>query len=321
MGVIHKKRRIGIIGVGHVGMHVASMLITHQVCEELILIEQNAQILKGQMLDLQDSVVFQNSRCEVVAGNYEDLRTADILVISVGATIFDENRLEELEESKAIIDEIAPQIEASRFCGIVISITNPCDLIAYYLNQRISATVIGSGTILDSARYQSRIATVLQLHTNSIEATCIGEHGDSQVLLWSRVRIGGKLLSEIEKENPETLKKLNQKKIEQSTIFAGWEIAAAKGSTEFGIGAAVAELARCILKDEKKVVPCSVMLQGEYGINDVYASVPCTIGENGVEKIWQISLSKKEEEAFQNSCKLLKKYIVEKELSCRGKEN
>lgn len=309
MSSVNKKRKVGIIGVGHVGSHVASMLITRQLCDELILIDKDISKQKGQALDLADTSAYMESRCKIIAGGYDDLGDADILIISVGGKLFDENRLEELGESMEIIDEIAPEIEKSGFKGIVISITNPCDLVAYYLNKKISATVIGSGTILDSARFRNRLANTLDIDCKSIEALCLGEHGDSQVLVWSQVRIGVKALDEVLLENPAWKKALDKKEVEKSTVFAGWEIASAKGSTEFGIGIGASELVKCIFRDEHTILPCSTFLQGEYGEKDVYVSVPCTIGAKGVEKIWEIKLNEEEQKAFHKSCHLLKSYI------------
>lgn len=318
MSSVNKKRKVGIIGVGHVGSHVASMLITRQLCEELILIDNDIAKQKGQALDLADTSAYLESRCKIIAGGYDDIKDADILIISVGGKFFDENRLEELDESLEIIDEIAPQIEKSGFHGIVISITNPCDLVAYYLSKKISATVIGSGTVLDSARFRKRLANIFNMDCKSVEAWCLGEHGDSQVLVWSQVRIGSKALDKILQENLDWEKAFDKKEVEKSTVFAGWEIAGAKGSTEFGIGIGASELVKCIYHDEHMILPCSTLLQGEYGEQDVYASVPCMIGAKGVEKIWEIKLNEEEQKAFHQSCHVLKDYIAKK---IKGKRN
>lgn len=312
MNGVNKKRKVGIIGVGHVGSHVASMLVTRQLCEELILIDNDMAKQKGQALDLADTAAYLGGRCKIIAGDYKDIKDTDILIISVGGKFFDENRLEELDESMEIIDEIAPQIEKSGFHGIVISITNPCDLVAYYLSKKISATVIGSGTVLDSARFRKRIANIFDMDCKSVEAWCLGEHGDSQVLVWSQVRIGAEFLDKILLENPNWKKIFDKKEIEKSTVFAGWEIAGSKGSTEFGIGMGASELVKCIFQDKHMILPCSTLLSGEYGENDVYVSVPCTIGAKGVEKIWEIKLNENEQKSFHQSCNLLKDYIARK---------
>lgn len=303
MAPINKKRKIGIIGVGHVGSHVASMILTRGLCEELILIDCDTKKLKGHTIDLMDTAAYQQKSCKIKNGEYKELADVDILVVSVGGKFFDENRLEELDDSMKLIDEIAPKIENSGFQGIAIVITNPCDLVAYYLSRKISATVIGSGTALDSARFRRRIADDLNVDVKSVEGFCIGEHGDSQVPVWSSVRVGGIVPDKTQ---------LDYKRIEKSTIYAGWEIADAKGSTEFGIGMAASELIRCIFFDEKRILPCSTYLNGEYNEQGLYTSVPCIVGAKGVEEILEVELSEEEQESFHQSCKLLTGYIKKK---------
>lgn len=307
-----KPRKIGIIGIGHVGSHVANMLISNSLCDELVIIDSEIRKAKAQVIDLQDTMAYQESGCRIYLGTYKDLGDADIIIVSVGGKFFDENRLEELSDSMEIIDEIAPKIEASGFSGIVLSITNPCDLIAYYLNEKLSATVIGTGTALDSARFRIRIAMAMNVDVKSVQAFCIGEHGDSQVPVWSQVQIGGNKLDTIIQNGQLSVENFDKKRIEKSTIFAGWEIADAKGSTEFGIGMATAEIVKAIYTDANKVLPCSVMLQGEYGEEGLYTSVPCIIGRKGVVKVWELPLSDTELQAFHQSCQLLKSYMKKK---------
>lgn len=307
----NKRTKIGIVGCGHVGSHVASMLLLRGICQEIVMIDTDDNVRKGHTIDLMDTAAYRENDCKIQEGDYTDIKDADILIISVAGKYFEEDRLQELGDSIQIIDKIAPKIEKSGFAGVVIVITNPCDLVAYYLNQKISATVIGSGTILDSARFRVRIARELNVDSASVQGWCFGEHGDSQVPIWSQVRINGmdlgKVLYELGRQES-----FPYQKIEQSTIFAGWEIASAKGSTEFGIGMAASELIKSILTDANTVLPCSTLLDGEYGERDVYASVLCTIGAGGVKKIWEVPVTEKEQKALHHSCKVLKSYIREK---------
>lgn len=301
-----KKRKVGILGVGHVGSHVASMLCTRNLCNEIVLMDKDTDKLKGQTIDLADTCAYQSGACWIHTGGYEDLRDADILVISVGSKIFKESRLEELSEALEIADEIAPKIEASGFHGIVVSITNPCDIIAYHLSRKLSVPVIGSGTMLDSARFRCRIAAALSVDPRSVQAWCFGEHGDSQVPVWSQVRINGAALDDFLKAKPEIDKETMKAKITKSTVFAGWEIASVKGCTEFGVGMAVSELVKCILEDARAVLPCSVPLNGAYGETDVYASILCCVGKDGAKPLEGIPLSPEEEAAFHESCRIMR---------------
>ena len=297
---------MGIIGVGHVGSHVASMLCTRNLCNEIVLIDQDADKLKGQAIDLADTCAYQSGTCRIHQGNYEELKDADILVISVGGKLFKKNRLEELEEALGIADDIAPKIQASGFHGIVISVTNPCDLVAYHLSRKLIVPVIGSGTILDSARFRCRIAAALSVDPHSVQAWCFGEHGDSQVPVWSQVHINGLALEDFLQTHPETDWEATKAKITKSTVFAGWEIASGKGSTEFGVGMAVSELVKCIFEDARAILPCSVPLNGAYGERDVYASILCCVGKEGAKPLDGIPLSKEEEAAFHESCRVMR---------------
>lgn len=303
--------KVGIIGAGHVGTHVASMLLTRNICNEIVLIDIDQDKAKGQATDLADIAAYQNSLCKVYAGDYDQIADASYLVVSVGGKLFDENRLEEWTETKKIVDEIAPEIQKSGFKGIVVSITNPCDLVSYYLNSKIDAKVIGSGTMLDSARFRRRLADELNVNVNSVQAWCMGEHGDSQVLVWSKVYINGIFLEEyIGNMNGIDLSQI-KKSVIKSTVYAGWEIASAKGSTEFGIGMAASELIRNIEEDSGMIIPCSVLLNGEYDQKDIYASVVCYVDSNGAKPLNNIVLAQDELKAFTDSCNIMRKYLFE----------
>lgn len=302
-------RKVAIIGIGHVGSHVASSIITQGVCNELIIIDKDIKKALSHGEDLADTMAYMPKRVKVKVGGYEDIEDADIIVISASGPIFKEDRLEELEGTIEVMDEIIPFIKGSGFKGIIVSISNPCDIIAYYLHKKTGLNVIGTGTVLDSGRLRARLGRQLNLEPKSIEAYCLGEHGDSQMVPWTSAFINGKPLLELMKEKPETYGRLKLENIALDTMKAGWNIVVGKGSTEFGIGAAATEVIKAILEDERKVLPCSTMLKGEYSETNVYASVPCIIGKNGVEEIIELNLTEKEQEEFHNSCELMKERI------------
>ncbi|MFL0167537.1 L-lactate dehydrogenase [Candidatus Clostridium helianthi] len=307
--MIIKTKKIGIIGIGHVGSHVASSIITQGVCDELVLIDIDKKKSESHAQDLSDTIVYMPHRVNVISGTYKDIIDADILVISASKPIFKEDRLEELENNIEVIDEIVPHIKESGFSGIILSISNPCDIIAYYVKKQTGLNVIGTGTALDSARLRCEISRRTGLDSKSIQAYCLGEHGDSQMVPWSTVTVNGKPLLELMKEKSETYGKINLKEIAFKTMKAGWSILLGKGSTEFGIGATTTEIIKAIFHNEKKVLPCSAMLNGSYGQADIYASVPCVIGKNGVEEIIEIHLTKEEQDDFVNSCSVIKRNI------------
>ena len=268
-----KTTKIGIIGAGHVGSHVASSLMTQGLCDEIVLLDTDEGKARRHADDIADSVAYMPLPAKIYAGGYEALADADIVVLSACSTIFEQDRLLELDATVKVIAEIAPQLTASGFSGIVVSISNPCDVIAQYFARITGLNVVGTGTALDSARLRRRLAAMLGVSPHSVCAYELGEHG-----AW------------------------------RSTVAAGWDIVQGKGCTEFGIGAAAAAVIKAILHDEKAVLPCSTLLDGPYGQHGVYASVPCILGAAGVEEVIELTLSRGEAEGFAKSCAIIREH-------------
>ena len=169
-----------------------------------------------------------------------------------------------------------------------------------------SNQIFSTSTTLDSARLRRALADKTGIDQKSIYAYALGEHGESQMVPWSTVSIAGKPLFELMKEEPETFGSLNLKEIADAGKAGGWIILGGKGSTEFGIGATIAEVTRAIFGDENRVLPVSVLLNGEYGQTDVYASVPAVLNRNGIAGIVELSLNEEEKEQFAASCKTMR---------------
>ncbi|MFI3226930.1 MAG: hypothetical protein R3Y09_05885 [Clostridia bacterium] len=292
--------KVAIIGVGHVGSHVAQSLLNLDICRELVLIDINERKALSHAIDLGDMSPYLATDCDVYMGDYCDLDDADIVIISACSLIFDEDRLRELKGTLTVMDDIVEKLSTTKFNGIILSISNPCDLIAQYVQKKTGLNVIGTGTMLDSARMKTRLARALNISSKSVNGYVLGEHGDSQTVPKSLITIGSLSLDMYLKNFPEV--ECNITDIAENTCEAGWDIVMGKGSTEFGIGAATAFLAKAILNDEKKVLPCSSFME-KYG---VYASYPCLIGKNGVEKQLSLDLAPDELSAFENSCNVLK---------------
>lgn len=302
-------RKVGIIGVGRVGSHVASALICRSICDEIVLIDTDFHKVASHAQDLNDSTVFANHRMQVSVGTYADLADADILVISACGEIFDENRLNELAGNISVMDSIIDEINAINYQGIIVSISNPCDVIACYISNKTNCQVIGTGTLLDSARLMAALSRETSISAKNIQAYCLGEHGDSQVLAFSAISLMGKPLSQLMTEQPEKFGALDFSKITDEVVKAGWQMVQGKGATEFGIGHAAAELIKTILHNEQRILPCSVRLKGEYGQHDIYASIPCVIAANGLEYTVPLHLSPSEEAAFIASCDEMRRYL------------
>lgn len=295
-------KKITIIGAGHVGSHVASSLYIGNVCNEIALIDIDEKKALAHAIDLQDMAPYIENDGDVYIGDYSDLDNSDVIVISTCSGFCSEDRLEELERTKETIDEIIPHILKSKFDGIIVSISNPCDLIAQYMKEKTGKNVIGTGTMLDSARYRVRLAKMLNISPKSVNGYMLGEHGNSQFSAFSLTSINGISLNDYLKINNI---EINHDELEENSAMAGWDIVIGKGCTEFGIGSATAYLIKAILNDECKVLSCSTYVE-EKG---VYTSVPCIIGKEGVKSRLQIKLSSSEQEKFDKSCDVLKENL------------
>ena len=268
-------RKVGIIGVGHVGAHVAFSLVTQGIVDELILVDINKQKAISERQDLLDAATYLPHRINVTAGEYEDLADCDIIVNSVGKINESRDRLAELQESVDAVNSYIERVMDAGFNGIIINITNPCDIIANHF-QKITGLpqnqVFGTGTGLDSSRFRNVMAECTGIDHKSIVGYSLGEHGDSQMIPWSAVNLGGKPLSELEKERPETFGSLDKKDITYRTIKGGWFTYEGKKCTEFGIASTAARLIKGIYHDEKFVTTASTLLEGQYGDCLLYTS-------------------------------------------------
>ena len=308
-----KLRKVGIIGVGHVGAHVAFSLVTQGIVDELVLVDINKQKAISERQDLLDAATYLPHRINVIAGEYEDLADCDIIVNSVGKIDESRDRLAELQQSIDMVNTYIKRIMDAGFNGIIINITNPCDIIAYHI-YKVSGLpknqVFGTGTGLDSSRFRNVMAECTGIDHKSIIGYSLGEHGDSQMIPWSVVNLGGKSLSELEKERPDTFGKLDKKDITYRTIKGGWFTYEGKKCTEFGIASTAARLINGIYHDEKFVTTASTLLEGEYGEKDLFISIPVVIGKDGVEDKYELNLTEKELEKFKHSCHVVKENIA-----------
>ena len=308
-----KLRKVGIIGVGHVGAHVAFSLVTQGIVDELVLVDINKQKAISERQDLLDAATYLPHRIYVSVGEYEDLADCDIIVNSVGKIAESRDRLAELQQSVNMVNSYIKRIMNAGFDGIIINITNPCDIISYYIQKTTGLPknrVFGTGTGLDSSRFRNVMAKETGIDHKSVIGYSLGEHGDSQMIPWSVVNLGGKPLSELEKERPETFGKLDKEDIKYRTVKGGWFTYEGKKCTEFGIAATASRLINAIYHDEKFVTTASTLLEGEYGQEGLYISIPVVIGKNGVEDKYELNLTENELEEFKHSCDVVKDNIA-----------
>ena len=305
-----KRRKVVLIGAGHVGSHAGYALASQGLVEEIVYIDIDEKKAFSQALDIFDSTVYLPHRVEVKSGNYNDIDDADIMVVCAGPLPnMNQTRMDTLGATIEVMKDIVGKIKNTKFAGIIINISNPADVITHYLQNKLNydaKRIISTSTTLDSARLRRAISEAINVDQRSIYAYALGEHGESQMVPWSAVTIAGKSLFELMKEK-EKYSKLDLTELAAKGRRGGWDVLGGKGSTEFGIGASLAEVARAILCDEHRVLPVSVYLNGEYGQNDVYASVPAVLGRNGVEDIIEIKMNDDEKKLFDESCSVMKK--------------
>ena len=311
MGI--KPRKVVIIGAGHVGSHVGSSLMMMNVVDELVFIDIDEKKAQAHALDLYDSVSSLNENISVKVGGYEECADADVVVISAGTQpVPGKKRLQMFDDTMEVLQDIIPKLKNSGFNGIVVSISNPADIIADHIRKRLGLPdnhVFSTGTSLDSSRLKRVLSEKTGYNRNSIQAFCMGEHGDSSMVPFSHVYFGGKSYDDMCKENPDTLGSISKEDIMEEVRRGGFKIVNGKSCTEFGIGLAACKIVKAILRDEKLVMPVSALLKGQYGHTGISAGVPCVIGKDGIEEIIEISLTPEEQALFDHSCDVISQYI------------
>lgn len=305
---MEKQIKIGICGTGHVGAHCAYTLMMQGVADTIVLVDTDADKLLSEQQDLSDAACYMPHRTHIEYGKYADLKDCDILVMSVG-TIFEgeRNRLEELHESKRMIDECLPPILESGFNGIIINITNPCDVITHYIYEKSgfdANRVLGTGTLLDTMRLKAVLSRETNMDHKSIQAFVLGEHGESQMVPWSCVTINGIALREMERRHSERFA-LDYDEILEESKTAGWRVIQGKGATEYAIAASLSYLVKCIIHDEKQLLPVSANVEGQYGLDNIHISVPCIVGKDGIEEIIIMPLVEQELGALYESANVI----------------
>ena len=308
-----KTRKVVIVGSGNVGSHCAFSLAVQGVCDEIIMIDKIEKKANAEAVDLSDTVSYLPHYVTSRKGTFEDCSDADIIVVSLGVPPEpNKSRLDFLEGTIREVDTIIEPIMKSCFDGIIVVISNPVDVVANYILEKTKLPknrVFGTGTTLDSSRLSRILSHETGIDAKSIQGYTMGEHGDSQMVPWSHVSLGGKPIFDLIKEKPKTFGNLDLDDIEKRAAFAAYEIIAGKGCTEFGIGVGLTEIVKTILHNERKILPATTLLNGEYGQTDVFASVPVIMSKDGIEEIIEINLTNNEKEKFNNSCNIIRSYI------------
>ncbi len=301
--------KIAIVGVGNVGATFAYALLGSGLASQIVLIDANQARAEGEAMDLNHAVPLTHST-SIRAGIYADCAGAAIVVITAGsAQKPGETRLDLVKRNYAIFQTIIPQIVQANPDGILLIAANPLDVLSYAamkLSGFPANRVIGSGTILDTARFRYLLSQHAGVDPRSVHAYIIGEHGDSEVPVWSLANIAGMNLTEYCKMNCESYDESAYKKIFENTRDAAYHIIERKGATFYGIGMGLVRICEAILRGQHTVLSVSTLIDDYYGINDVYLSLPCVIGHDGVMKFMRLPLDEKEIAGLQKSAAILK---------------
>lgn len=292
-----------IVGTGNVGASIAFALLNQRTpVEELILTDIDTEDAEGEALDLSDALAVAPSWLKIRAGEYNDAEDCDICVLTAGANQKPgETRTDLLQKNAKITHEVVSQIMASGFDGIFIVVANPMDALSY-LTWKYSGLpsdrIIGTGTILDSARLRFQIAQKLGIHPKSVHAYQVGEHGDSEFSLWSSANVGGESLNTL-------LSASKRAEIEDFARNEAYEIIEKKGATHYGIGACTVHIINCILGDERRILPVSTLDD----CNDVYYGFPAIVGKSGVVRRLELKLTEQEGIKLQQSINIIKETL------------
>ncbi|XBS68188.1 L-lactate dehydrogenase [Acerihabitans sp. KWT182] len=293
-------RIVGIIGAGHVGADAAFSLVTLGLCDHIILIDENEAKAHSQGLELRDMASLVSTRVHISVNDYDALRRAQVVVMAVGPVSTPlEDRMESLRETSAAVKQAVPRIMASGFGGVFINITNPCDVITRLI-QHVSglpaSQVFGTGTSLDTARMKRVVGEFFAIDPKSVDGYVMGEHGESQFVAWSTVRIGGVHIGLLETDRP-----LDLPAMKDRVRAGGWEILQGKGWTSFGIGTATARLVDAVLSDARSVFPVSAWDKRQ----GVYIGQPAIVGAAGIVQSVAVRLTEEEQQAFTASAEVI----------------
>ena len=318
-------KKISLIGAGQIGGTLAHLIGLKELVDEVILFDVASGIAKGKALDIAQSSSVDGFNVKFSGtDNYEDIKNSDVIIITAGVPRKPGmSRDDLLEINLKIIKQVAEGIKKNAPKAFVICITNPLDVMVMAF-QKYSGLptnkVVGMAGILDSSRFKLFLSNELQVPVKEIEAMVMGGHGDTMVPLPRFTKVSGKSLLDLVKEGKLTAERLEE--INQRTRDGGAEIVKflEKGSAFYAPAASGIQMAEAYLKDEKKLLPCAVYLNGEYGVTNIFAGVPVIIGKNGVEKIEEISLDEKEKSQFMHSIDAVKKLweaasAIDKDLS------
>ena len=300
-----RRSRIAILGCGHVGTACAYALLRGRLCREIVLIDENQDLARGETLDLQQAMPL-DAPVKIFAGDYKDAAASSVVILTVGGPgKLSGSRLDLLAGNVDIVRDCVAKLMAENFDGVLLIATNPVDVLTYVAQteSRIPVgRVIGSGTLIDTERLHSILGEKLNVDARAVHAAVIGEHGDSSVVVWSAAQVAGVPLAFY----PGADSLPAREEILARVRGAGPEVVALKGNTCFAIAACVVRICEAVLRDERSVLLVSTLMTGQYGLKDVCLSTPCVIGEKGVETVIAMRLDEAEQTSLEASARILR---------------
>lgn len=311
-------KKAAVIGCGFVGAATAFTLMQSKLFSELVLLDANHDKAVGEAEDIGHGIPFAGEM-DIYAGDYDDIADCSIIIVTAGANQKpNETRLDLVQKNVAIYKSIIPEIAKRNYEGILLIVSNPVDILTY-VAQKLSGLperrVIGSGTVLDTARLKYALSQHLNVDSRNIHSFIIGEHGDSEIAAWSSTNISGVPLDDFLEMRGHMHPDMDKQEIAEKVKNSAYDIIAKKHATYYGIAMSVRRICECIVRDEKSILPISTMMHGDFGIEDVCLSMPTILSTEGVETHIPIELSEKEYGNLEKSADTLKKIIAGLDLS------
>lgn len=305
---IPRPHKVVVVGAGQVGSTFAYSLLLNGLVGRIALVDVDRERVEGEAMDLNHGVPLSNP-VRIWAGDYADCAGADVVVVTAGTAQREgESRLDLVRRNAAIFGQIIPRITEYTQSAVLVIATNPVDVLSR-VAQRLSGfppgQVIGSGTILDTARFRFLLGEHLGVDPRNVHAYIIGEHGDSEVPVWSMADVAGMRLNDFCQRVGCELEDEERERIFRQTRDAAYEIIEKKGATYYAVAVGLVRIVESILRDQRTVLTVSSLVTGHYGINDVYLSLPAVIGQRGVEQVLQLPLDQEETQKLSESAKVL----------------
>lgn len=306
-----KKRKIMLVGTGFVGMSFAYSMLSEKGVDELVLVDVNEDKARGEQMDLSDGLVYADTKMKITAGAYADAADTNIVVLTAGAAQKPgQTRLDLVKINANITKGVCQALKENNFNGILVVANNPVDIMTYVAWKESGLPknhVVGSGTVLDTARLRHALSERLGFADSNIHAYIMGEHGDSSFVPWIHSYIGCKNLLEYLDENNISLSELQEIYIDVRD--KAYKIIELKRATYYGIGLALKRIVSCILNNERAILPVSSYQNGEYGKEGYFIGTPSVVGSNGVEQVIRLHLNENDQQRFDHSFDTLKQTI------------